>query len=224
MSVVTIKEQYLTDIANAIRAKSDSTDTYTTAEMAPAIDALSFSVQETIDDFLTRDYRKGIRSEVTEIEGMVLQGMPIPYIELPNVTDLSSGEFRSCIYLTRADLPLLEYVRGDLFNGCSSLTDVNLPLVQSIDYTAFQNCVKLKKIDLPVCESIGTGAFKGCSALSTVILRYPYLRADICDDSFPEDTWIYVPSSLYSEYLEYAETIYLPYTFKRIEDYPDVCG
>ena len=224
MSVVTIKEQYLTDIANAIRAKSDSEDTYTTAEMAPAINALSFEVEETIDGFLTRKYNKGIHSDITEMTNIgVLQGMSIPYVEFPNVENLPSGSFRSCTNLTRADLPKLKYVKGDVFNGCSNLATVNLPAVQTIDYTAFKDCVKLRKIDLPSCTSIGTNAFYGCNALTAVILRRAG-RASMTIDSFPESTWIYVPSNMYAAYTTYAEAISLPYTFRKIEDYPEVCG
>ena len=41
MSIVTIDDSYFTDIANAIRGKNGSTDTYKPNEMAAAISALS---------------------------------------------------------------------------------------------------------------------------------------------------------------------------------------
>lgn len=41
MSIVTIDDSYFTDIANAIRGKNGSTDTYELNEMAAAINALS---------------------------------------------------------------------------------------------------------------------------------------------------------------------------------------
>lgn len=246
MANVLINEQYLTDIANAIREHSFSEDTYKPREMAAAIDALSFSVQEVIDGFLDGTYAKGIRSDVTTVRVHELTGMPITSLELPNATKLTGGLCQDCVHLARVDLPLLETVPGYMFEGCVGLTDVSVPSAEYIEGQAFkgcisltnvdlskcyrveagafENCIKLRKIDLHNCSEVGTGAFKNCSVLSAVILRNPFMRASITDNSFPSSTWIYVPSALYSEYVDYAEMMPLPYTFKKIEDYPDICG
>lgn len=163
-------------------------------------------------------------------------------INLPMVQSVGSTAFYDCTALTSIDLPMVERVGNTAFRDCTALASVNLPKVKNVGNTTFRGCTSLTSVDLPMATNIGT-SFWDCTALTTLIIRTPTMCViDIgaFDDSgflYNEDTGknnghIYVPSALYEDYRDYHEEDVnfeagegsFDIIFRKIEDYPEICG
>lgn len=144
-------------------------------------------------------------------------------IYVPNITEVPEGAFAMCV-----------------------LENVNLPNVTIIGERAFDCATKpnmlIKKIDLPRVKAIGSFAFAGLEKLSALILRTTETVC-VCEFSALESTpienlqgHIYVPASMYEYYRAgYADALNAAYAemgvsgafdimFRKIEDYPEICG
>ena len=201
MANVLINEQYLTDIADAIRFKVGGSQTYTTAEMAPAIEAirtadgpnaLSFDVllngtyngefySETATKMrggLVSDTKitSAIGENITEIGDYSFQQCrDLTNVDIPNATKIGLAAFGNCVSLTSVDFPLVEAVGVGAFGSCENLTNVNLPRVQTIATNSFAYCSKLEKLKLPALRSLtyeDNAIFWGCDNLTHVIFGY----------------------------------------------------
>lgn len=114
----------MTAIANAIRAKNGSSDTYRVADMAAAIEALP-------------DKSRAI------LEGTV-----------SDLVSEASGVRSFCFYnytgLQTVNLQNATTIGERAFGGCSNLEEVVLGAVTSITYLAFSYCTKLTDLVLDV--------------------------------------------------------------------------
>ncbi len=93
------------------------------------------------------------------------------YIIPDYITDISSGAFVSCKYLT--DITLQENITGigDMaFSGCSSLQNITIPdSVESLGYSAFEGCTSLENITLSnSITEIESNTFSDCSSLQSI--------------------------------------------------------
>ena len=146
MSQVLITESILTDIADAIREKVDSTSLIPVRIMADAIRCMSYP-----GDLLEEYLESTITSYTDE--------------EIKSIKDYT---FYGCTALTLISLPVATSLGEYAFNGCTALTSVNLPLATSISGYAFCDCTSLTSISLPSATSISYGAFSGCTALTEI--------------------------------------------------------
>lgn len=223
---------HIEDIADAIRAKNGSTDTYKTSEMAAAIAAIE--VGGNSDALLDRSVTE-ISSNVSEIGGDALSGCDqLVTADFPLATTIGSNAFHNCKKLTTLSIPLVTTVGMSAFLDCDSLVNITLPSVVEVYSNGFNSCDNLKSVDFPSATSLGSTAFRYCSYLDTVILRSPImctLGANIfsgCyhmigtqnEDHNPDglhDGYIYVPSALLGEYTTtYSATVY---QFRALESY-----
>lgn len=165
-------------------------------------------------------------------------------IYMPKMRDASLNSFRDCTNLRRIDFPSLKEVISCAFNGCVNLSEVNLPQLTLIDTNAFANCSSLVKVDFPSVTDIGVEAFLNCTNLSTVILRTTaqpcivtvtsFLNTKIMDENgMPTGQgFVYYPTSMDEAYRAVYEPAFaemgmpgaFDYLFRKIEDYPDICG
>lgn len=149
-------------------------------------------------------------------------------IDLPICSFIGGYAFRFCSALSYINLPNCKSINTATFLGCNSLTSINLQLCSSIAEAAFENCYLLPSIDLPNCNNISSYVFSGCSKLSIVKLpKLNYLsRFHLSNCSSLRQLYInggsqivslgsyasyvfsglsmaaiYVPSSLYSDYV-----------------------
>lgn len=125
------------------------------------------------------------------------------------------------------------------FYGCDSLTKAIFPAVTSAKNGAFENCTKLEKVELSSFVAlIGPGyRFGGCEKLAAIILRNQTTPIDF--DNFNEtvagdDTimasmaatggigYFYIPAVAYNAMT--WEDVNIAEVFRKIEDYPDICG
>ena len=159
-------------------------------------------------------------------------------INLPSAVTIGINAFQGCKKLTQIALPCAETIESGVFHGCSKLSDVNLPLITAVPAHAFYNCEAIKKIDLPSVVSIGQNAFNYCNSLTAAILR---TTSTVCvadlsafDDTpmFTGEGHIYVPSAMFEYYragydpamTEAGYAGLFDIMFRKIEDYPEICG
>lgn len=155
MAVVTIEEQYLTDIANSIRQNNGATTTYTTAEMPAAIAGLT-------------DYNNG--EDTTQFEFDYLFGRLVN-VSNSAITKLKPYAFSNQDNLVSVDLPNVLEIGGSSFSNCDNLTTINLSGATVIGELSFSNCSNLITITLPsVTEITSNYCFIDCPNLTTINL------------------------------------------------------
>ena len=132
---VVVLDDTLTDIANAIRGKNGSSNTYRPGQMADAIDNIPAGTL-------------GIPREVSQT-GVYRPPEQNFTFSLPsNATDVSSSAlnaaFQGCTGLTSVDLSSLTTVSGSkafgyAFQGCTSLTSVSFPALTTSSFGTATN-------------------------------------------------------------------------------------
>ena len=186
------EENNIKAIADAIREKNSSTDTYKVEEMAEAVKNLptggddslltliASGLSETDDAGVidlsklhitqVRDYflAKGIRYVAVPASGTTL---PAEYtVLLPDsLTSIGDSAFYYCSGLTNINLPdSLTSIGNSAFYGCRGLTNINLPdSLTSIGDSAFYGCRGLTEITIPEnVVKLGKSVLSSCSVLA----------------------------------------------------------
>lgn len=145
-------------------------------------------------------------------------------LSLPVCSYIDEFAFASCSSLTQISFPVCSYIAFYTFYKCSSLSQISLPVCSYIGSYAFKDCTNLNEVNLPVCSFIGSYAFNSCSSLSQVNLpvcsfigNRAFYNTNLTsltlgsnsvvslsgDYQFPSTDMlsIYVPGSLYSQYI-----------------------
>lgn len=174
MSIVTIDDTNLTNIADAIRDKKGTSDTYKPSEMASAIQGISTSedlsnelnTQETLLDNQTSKLIVAINNlknkasggaDTTMEDALLTNGIEGAYTN-DRITNV--GKYALASHpVTSVSFPNATTIGLSAFGDCTSLTEVNIPNATTINQSAFTNCNKLTSIDLPKVTSIGNSAF-----------------------------------------------------------------
>lgn len=204
-------ESAVQDIADAIRAKNGSSETYTIGEMAQAIDDIipvfeAGTIGTTFDGY--KDIGKvNVPDGVTSIGNYAFANCSkLVSIDLPNsLTSIGESAFQLCTSLASIDLPdNLTSISEQAFQQCESLASIDLPnSITSIGHAAFYNCTSLALIDLPnSLTSIGRQGFRYCASLTTIISRNttpPTIESNTFGD-IPADAAIYVPAESVEAY------------------------
>lgn len=155
-------------------------------------------------------------------------------VNLPKAHTIRTQAFNGCTALTELHLPNCEAIFSSAFGDCESLKTVSIThdnLLQ-ISLGAFISCSSLEKVDLRSAPSLPVEekAFFNCVSLKTIICRdtekvmvAPYSAISgtpIAD--FADGAYIYIPASMWDAYTAvYGETMVF---FRKIEDYPEICG
>ena len=197
-----INEQYLYDIANAIRSKNGESTLYRPQDMDDAILNIQSLLNTSLIDKTIEVYNNNI---ITSIGNSAFHHCTsLTSVNLPNVSSIGEAAFTNCTSLTSIDFPNLTIVELGVFTDCTSLTSVNLPNVTSIGDYAFYGCTSLTSINLPNVTSIGEYAFSNCSSLTSVTLP----GSTVCTgglnmffySAISSTGYIYVPANLVNTY------------------------
>lgn len=246
MSLVTIKDTYLTNIANAIRSKSGTDYKYKPKNMAAAINAIptSSGASTTTDAkaVIERTLSGSVTVDVDYIgnHGLAYSNeMTILTSPAQEVKDYGCCE---CKYLYSVSMPRATEIGVCAFSSCSNLVEVDIPAVVTIHSSAFQFCSNLEKLDLYDIGYLYGNLFAECPKFKTVIIRstsIPVIPEG--SDPFPQSFrsnyegtdrgYIYVPASMIAEYQNF-DPVYSfqgydywnKYSYRAIEDYPEICG
>lgn len=213
-----IKGETLTNIANAIRAKSGSSATMTPEQMSTEIENISAGGGDNY-------FAQYVEGNITELTADMLAGVSkirtnafsnvtiLTSVVIPsNVKTISGGAFYNCTNLT--SVVINEGVES-LGNSDGSLTDKvrtfgntsiqNIVIPNSVKYIGvwcFNKCTDLQSVDIGSGITEMTKTFSGCTALQSITCRavVPPTADSDTFTSVPEDCAIYVPAESVEAY------------------------
>ena len=130
MSNVFVNDESLTAIANVIRSKKSTENTYKPTEMAGAVAKLP-----------SYDFVKNLIEKMSTATEIVIPDY---------ITAIGYGAFSYSPYLTSITIPdSVTNIGGYAFNGCKSLTNITIPdSVTNIGGYAFNGCKNLEFVEL----------------------------------------------------------------------------
>ena len=192
MANVLVEEQYLHDIANAIRSKNFSSNTYTPSQMATAISNISGDGGVLI--FNPEQYLEGTLEEINDVNGQVTElasyvtfyQSALKRVNFPALTTIngdkkfSSGGYQHATILS-VNMPMLESVPSETFYQQNYAKFTKFTNLKSVASNAFNNCNGLKGDEFPVLETIASNAFQYCYWLTNLVM--PNLKS-FYGDSF----------------------------------------
>lgn len=197
MSKALITESYLTAIANAIRSKTNTTQTFTPAQMAGAIDAIptGYTAKEVLEGtaaFLSGTY---VDNETTELAaGIYAFNSKIQNVTFNSCTIIGNSAFYTCNNLTIASFLACTSIGSNAFYSCTGLTTISFPICTHIGSSAFYTCDDLTIASFPACTYISAAAFFSCINLTTI--SFPVCRT-IYSKAFQNDyhlTTVFLPA------------------------------
>ena len=134
MANVLVEETSLQNIANSIREKTGTTDTYKPSEMASAISSIETGGGDTSieDGLLTRTLSNISNSRITTLPSYVFynyrvepNGYSVSF-DFPNVTTINASSFGNT-KIRNINLPLVTNLYDNSFNGASITGSFNVP-------------------------------------------------------------------------------------------------
>ena len=99
----------------------------------------------------------------------------VSYLELPNVSVISSSAFYSWSRLRSVSLPSLNYVPDYAFCSCNYLKSVNVGSPAWIGTSAFYGCISLYSVNNLSTAVIGDRAFYNCDLFSLSLTGCLYI-------------------------------------------------
>ena len=94
------------------------------------------------------------------------------------------------------------FVASGAFQNNKNIQTVNLPYATTVGDSAFYSCSSLYQVNLPVCSFIGNKAFYDTNLTSLTLGSNSVVSLSGDNQFFPTDILsIYVPGSLYSQYI-----------------------
>lgn len=163
---VTVDDTNLKAIANAIRAKNGTSETFKPSEMAGAITAI----------------KGGFWDEAT-VKALFNNRGSLTTIEIPTgTTVIPTYMFKSCTSLALTSLPsTIEQIDSYAFAYCRALALTTLPsALTTLNSYCFSNCTGLTTITfLGKPTSIYSNAFSGCSNLKTI--NVPWAEGEVAN-------------------------------------------
>lgn len=158
-------------IADAIRAKNGTNETYKPSEMASAISAISGGDATAVSGIIDGSIVSIEDNRATFVrEEAFYYCEDLQSVKLPEVTEIDYAAFSGCSSLETVYMPKLQTVGSSAFSDCEALVSIDLPEVTTIDDRAFDTCTGLTNINIPKVESIGCKAFQDCSSLKKIYI------------------------------------------------------
>ena len=157
----------------------------------------------------------------------------LKHVNLESATEIYYSAFSSCESLDSFVAPNVISIDNMALYCTESLKSVHFPRLKTLGQSAFANSA-IEKADFDVLENIGSSAFFNCANLTAVIIRTTSAVCVASLNAFEQTQMlkgtghIYVPASMY----EYYRAVYEPnldpgmfgILFRKIEDYPEICG
>ena len=230
---VTVDDTKLKAIADAIRAKNGTEETYKPSEMAGAIETLGGNIDALIDRSLTE-----INSNVTVVgNGVFRDCVNMTSVTLPYATAIGETAFYKCENLTNVYLPVATDIGNTSLAYCYALQKLVLPSAARLGSSSLSYCYGLRLVDLPKATSIENFAFRKGYNLRAIILRStavcPIGKSTVFEDCYhllgevdaeynpsgAKDGFIYVPSALVNTYKTAENWSNWNLSFRALENY-----
>ena len=165
----TALDSALTDIANAIRAKTGKTDPLTLEQMPSEIESISGGgADHSVEDAIITRSITGVyeNDRITTVGNYAFSNCSnLTSVILPNCGSLGESAFAVCRRLLSAGLPKCESIGGGAFTTCQSLNNIDAPILTTLGNNAFYNS-GLLTFNGPLVTSIGDTCFQGASRLT----------------------------------------------------------
>lgn len=213
MTMKLYSEDSIQDIADAIRAKNGSSDTYTVGEMAQAIEDIPSGGGDYLEKRLKNQLASYSSNNVSGVtpKYMFYEAGALKSLSLPNATTIEQyGLYKTGLTSIKAtDFPKVFYLGANAVQQSTGLVSVVFPLGRQISNNAFAYDTALTIADFGASgtASFGTQVFIGATNMTTLILRErQFSLANI--NTFNNTPFasggtggtLYVPSDLISTY------------------------
>ena len=165
--MVIIDEQVFTDIADAIRDKNGTEETYKPGEMAEAIAAAGYTLEDVCNNVFTGDI---VFTGTKLIGGLFYNNKNITSFTGNSITN-AMGDLTSIGSTVRT------------FSNCTNLENVSMTSLKDLYHTdyIFSGCTKLKTVnmDWKNMTRLGTGVFQSCSSLEITEFVLPKCTSNV---------------------------------------------
>ena len=210
MANVLVEETSLQNIANSIREKTGTTDTYKPSEMASAISGIQSgggSVPENgivINEWDSDGYP-------TNVSFFTTNGVPYYYFYSYKNAYGEKSFFANMITINLPDT--LTWIGESAFSGCSSLALTELPSgVKNLGNSVFSGCSNLRELTIKGdINNFSTGEYDGtfssCTSLSKIILPNITKVPNMSLTTFYNTPirngggYVYVPNNLLNDFI-----------------------
>ncbi len=199
----------MTAIADAVRAKTGTTELMTAAQIAEAIENIPQGGGGDLDALIDGSITE-ITSSVTALRESAFSACTqLEVINLPNVITIGAAAFYKCSNLKSARFLKATKVGNTAFAQCANIESIFCPQMTSLVYgQTFNYCPKLRVLDAGNCSSIAGTAFNEDRVLDTLIIRKNSVTYLINMDAFNNTPFasngaggtLYVPASLIEVY------------------------
>lgn len=154
------EESSVRAIADAIRAKNGSTDTYKIAEMPTAISAIPTGGSgDSQEDAIIQRTISGAYSN-------------------DRITTVGKNAFFACLQLKSVDFPNVTSVNDNAFTSSRNLTTVSAPKLTTIGQESFSYTILLTEHTFLLVTAMGRGAFMGTGAPALIFPALTTIPAD----------------------------------------------
>lgn len=160
MALVTTNNEYYKNIADKIREKIGTNDTYTPGEMPGGIEKAYTG--------LIDGSAKVVVSDAEEVRDYAFQQRTaLEKVVLPKLVSLSGAQaFSGCTNLVEFIAPSLKHITGaSCFSGDAKLEKLHMPLLETITQSGCFSGCNLKEIDFPKLVRVGNMAFRDNTSL-----------------------------------------------------------
>ena len=169
----------LTNIADAIRAKTGKTDGMTLEQMPEEIASIQGGgggeADRTMENGLVGRTLTEYINDTADTIGTYAFAYysSLEYVSMPNATTISGGNnFLSCSKLKRVDIPNLKNAvsnSGNHFRNCTALEELRVPLLNTV--LSVGSCTALRVYELGTPYSISASAFANLTALEVLVMH-----------------------------------------------------
>lgn len=247
---VVVSRSKLTSIADAIRIKTETTDTLMLDEMPSAIQSIKGGVS--IEEIAQKTLTECSSDKVTKVGDYAFYDIrTLKVLNVPNAESVGTGAFTRCTGLTSISLPKCKTIAAQAFASCNGVKTFNAPVLETIGQGALNSMVAMSEFNAPLLKTVDTQVFYFCSSLAkadflqlesigqhgfnntkmtTLIIRSSSVCTLVNTNAFLNspivrgEGYIYVPKSLVDSYKSATNWTTYANQIRAIEDYPDITG
>lgn len=192
---------FLTDIANAIRAKKGTTALINPQDFSNEIASIESGGGGAEENNI------GYNAVIADATAVGLRNIIEVHIN-DGITKIGDYAFWNHTYITKMTIPnSVQYVGRNAFDNCSALTALVFPHnCTSVGTYAFNRCSKMETITFNGnISTINTYTFSSCTGLAAIVFNgntsVPRLVNVNAFNSVPSTCKIVVPDTLYDEWI-----------------------
>lgn len=158
------------DIAEAIRSQTGTSDAFKPSQMASAISEIPSGGSEVSPYAYANDQSISVYSgnEKYVLDNAFIRCSNLIEVSFPKCTYIGDYTFPSCSLTSILSFPECSYIGNNAFAYCRQLSLVSFPKCSYIGSGAFTGCWQLASVSFPECSYIANNAFQACSQLTSV--------------------------------------------------------